>query len=401
MTALLAGVGILLLIACANLANLLLARGAARRAEMTLRLSLGAARGRLMRQLVTESLVLAAGGGVAAAAVAAALHRALVVMLAEADPTFVIAFAFDPQIAFVLAICTVAAALLFGLLPAWQATAMDAASALKEQGRGAISGRGRGRTGRILVGAQLALSLPLLVGAGLLARTAYNVQRVDFGFTVDNLLTARLDLRATSDDPARRDALRQALLERIRQAPGVRAATFSQLGIFTGSFSTRTVAVAGYVPPPGRAPETTLDSVGPDYFTTLGTRVIQGRELDRRDTRGAPLVCVVNEAFAARFLAGRNPVGLNVTMIDNDPRGIGTASSAWSGMRVCGRPKSRPTHACSSPRCSSRRVRAARRFSSARNRTRRLPRQSARRSRTSMPTHRQRRFARRARALRP
>ena len=318
LTALLAGVGVLLLIACANLANLLLARGAARRAEMTLRLSLGAARGRLMRQLVTESLVLAAAGGLAAAAVAVVLHRALVVMLAEADPSFAISFAFDPQRAIFLFICTVAAALLFGLLPAWQATATDAASALKDQGRGTVSGRGRGRTGRILVGAQLALSLPLLVGAGLLARTADNVQRVDLGFEVDNLLTARVDLRATIDDPARRDVMRQALLERIRQAPGVRTATFSQLGVFTGSFSTRTIAIPGYVPPPSREPETTQDAVGPGYFTTLGTRLVQGRDIEERDTRAAPRVCVINEAFAERFLGGRNPVGLNVTSIDND-----------------------------------------------------------------------------------
>lgn len=333
LTALLAGVGILLLIACANLANLLLARGAARRAEMVLRLSLGAGRGRLMRQLVTESLLLAGAGGLAAVAVAVALHRALVLMLAEADPSFAMSFAFDPQIAVFLVVCTVAAALLFGLLPAWQATATDATPALKESGRGAIGGRGRGRTGQILVGAQLALSLPLLIGAGLLARTAYNVQRLDLGFTVDNLLTARVDLRASSDDPARRDVLRQALLERIRQAPGVRTATFSQLGVFTGSFSTRTIAIEGYTPPPNRAPETTLDAVGPDYFATLGTRLLQGRDIETRDTRGAPMVCVVNETFVERFFAQRNPIGLQVTTTDDNGPGptftvVGVAKNA-------------------------------------------------------------------------
>ena len=333
LTALLAGVGILLLIACANLANLLLARGAARRAEMVLRLSLGAGRGRLLRQLVTESLVLACAGGLAAVVVAIALHRALVLRLAEADPSFAMSFGFDPQIAVFLVVCTVAAALLFGLLPAWQATATDATSALKEQGRGAITGRGRGRTGQVLVAAQLALSLPLLVGAGLLARTAYNVERLDLGFTVDNLLTARADLRAASEDPARRDAMRQALLERIRRAPGVETATFSQLGVFTGSFSTRTVAVEGYTPPPNRAPETTLDAVGPDYFATLRTRLVQGRDIEARDTRGAPLVCVVNEAFAERFFAQRDPIGLQVTTTDDNGPGptftvVGVARNA-------------------------------------------------------------------------
>jgi predicted permease len=318
LTALLVGVGILLLIACANLANLLLARGAARRAEMTLRLSLGAGRGRLMRQLVTESLVLAVTGGLAAAAVAAAMHRGLVVMLAEADPAFALSFTFDAPIAVFLVACTFTAALLFGLLPAWQATATDASSALKEQGRGAIGSRMRGRSGRVLVCVQLALSLPLLVGAGLLARTAYNVQRIDLGLNVDNLLLARVDLRATIDDPARRDAMRQALLERIRQAPGVRSATFSQLGLFTGSFSTRNIQVDGYTPPAGRDPETNVDAVGPDYFATLGMRLVRGRDVQDSDTLAAPKVCVINESFAARYFANRNPIGLRVVVVDSD-----------------------------------------------------------------------------------
>ncbi len=322
LTALLAGVGVLLLIACANLANLLLARGTARRAEMTLRLSLGAGRGRLMRQLVTESLVLASAGGLAAAAVAAALHRALVVMLAEADPAFALSFTFDASIAGFLAGCTFTAALLFGLLPAWQATAADASSALKEQGRGGIGSRMRGRSGRLLVGVQLALSLPLLVGAGLLARTAYNVQRIDLGLKVDNLLIARVDLRATIDDPARRDTMRQAMLERIRQSPGVRSATFSQLGLFTGAFSTRNVEVEGYTPPSGPGSEKHRKQAsmrwGLAYFATLGTRLVQGRDIQESDTLAAPRICVVNEAFANLFFARRNPIGLRVTAIDSD-----------------------------------------------------------------------------------
>jgi predicted permease len=332
LTALLVGVGILLLIACANLANLLLARGTARRAEMTLRLSLGAGRGRLMRQLVTESLVLAVCGGLAAAAVAAALHRALVVMLAEADPAFTLSFTLDTPMAVFLVGCTFTAALLFGLLPAWQATATDAASALKEQGRGAIGSRTRGRSGRLLVGVQLALSLPLLVGAGLLARTAYNVQRIDLGLQVDHLLIARVDLRATIDDPARRDTMRQAMLERIGQAPGVRSATFSHLGLFTGAFTNWTIEVEGYTPPPDRKPDTTVDAVGPGYFTTVGMRLVQGRDIHESDTPAAPKICVINEAFANRFFARRNPVGLRITSVEDNERAtylvVGVAKDA-------------------------------------------------------------------------
>jgi len=320
LTALLVGVGILLLIACANLANLLLARGTARRAEMTLRLSLGAGRGRLMRQLVTESFVLASTGGLAAAVVAAVLHRALVLMLAEADPAFAISFSLDASIAVFLVGCTFTAALLFGLLPAWQATAAGAAGALKEQGRGAIGSRMRSRSGRLLVGLQLALSLPLLVGAGLLARTAYNVQRIDLGLNVDNLLIARVDLRATIDDPVRRDAMRQALLERISRAPGVQSATFSHLGLFTGAFSNWSIAVEGYTPPSDRQPDTTVDAVGPGYFTTVGMRLIQGRDIQESDTPAAPKICVINEAFANKFFARRNPMGLRITAVEDADR---------------------------------------------------------------------------------
>jgi predicted permease len=178
----------------------------------------------------------------------------------------------------------------------------------------------RSRSGRLLVGVQLALSFPLLVGAGLLARTAYNVQRIDLGLRVDNLLLARVDLRATIDDPVRRDTMRQALLERIGQAPGVRSATFSHLGLFTGAFTNWTVEVEGYTAPSDRQPDTTVDAVGPGYFTTVGMRLVQGREIQESDTPAAPRICVVNEAFANKFFARRNPIGLRVTSVEDADR---------------------------------------------------------------------------------
>ena len=318
LSALLAAVGVLLLVACSNLANLLLARGAARTPEMALRLSLGASRGRLIGQLATESLVLAAMGGVAALAAAYSLHAALVGMIAQSDSQFAMTFSLDPFVlAFVVA-ATLAAALLFGVLPAWYATKTSAAASLKEQGRGLIGSSGRMRSGRFLVSLQLALSLPLLFGAGLLAQTVYNLQRTDLGFPSDRLLLVRVDLRESVPDPIRRDQLRHQLLAQFRQLPGVRAASHSQLGVFSGGNSVASIDVEGYVPSGHRDPESDLDRVGPGYFSALGARIQLGRDIEEHDRGDAPKVCVINEAFARVFFDGRNPLGRRVTWIDED-----------------------------------------------------------------------------------
>ncbi|MGA3237968.1 MAG: ABC transporter permease [Bryobacteraceae bacterium] len=318
LTALLAAVGVLLLIACANLANLLLARGAARRPEIALRLSLGASRGRLIRQMVTESLALAALGGMAGLAAAWLLHGALVRMMAESDPKFHMGFALDPLVlAFALA-ATLAAAMLSGVLPAWQVTRHDAGATLKEQGRG--GSLGRMRSGRFLVSLQLALSLPLLVGAGLLARTVYNLQRADLGFPAERLLLVRVDLREATNDAARRNSLLGELRGQLQQIPGVRAASFSTLGVFSGGESSDTIEVENYAPKGDNDRGSALDVVGPGYFSTLGVPIALGREILESDHAGAPKVCVINEAFAKRFFDGRNPIGMRITWVDEDKR---------------------------------------------------------------------------------
>ncbi len=320
LTALLAAVAVLLLIACANLANLLLARGAARRPEMALRLSLGASRGRLIRQILTESVALAAMGGVAGLAAAYFLHGALVRMMAESDPDFHMSFALDPLVlAFAMA-ATLATALLFGVLPAWQVTKTDAGASLKEQSRGSRGSLGQMRWGRYLVSLQLALSLPLLVGAGLLVRTLYNLQRADLGFPAERLLLVRVDPREAGYDTARRDSLLRELLGQIQRIPGVRAASFSQLGVFSGGNSSSEIAVEGYVPKDDNDRESALDVVGPGYFSTLGVPVALGREILESDHAGAPRICVINEAFAKRFFGGRNPLGMRITSIGDDKR---------------------------------------------------------------------------------
>ena len=317
LTPLLAAVGVLLLITCANLANLLLARAAARKPEIALRLSLGASRDRIIRQLVTESLALAAVGGVAAIAVAYFIHGALVRMLAEADPRFHVNFALDPLVlAFILAI-TVGAALLFGVLPAWQATKTDAAARLQES-RGAIGSLGRMRSGRFLVSLQLALSFPLLVGAGLLARTVYNLQHADLGFAARQALLVRLDFRVAGYQPAQKDSVLHALLAEIQLIPGVRAASFSHLGLFSGGESGTSIEVEGYVPKDGEDVESGVDVVGPGYFSTLGIPIRLGRDILESDRGDGTKVCVINEAFAKRFFDRRNPIGMRVAAVGDD-----------------------------------------------------------------------------------
>ncbi len=314
LTGLLAAVGLLLLIACANLANLLLARGAARKTEMTIRLSLGASRGRLIRQLITESLVLAAIGGLAGLAVAYFLHGALVRMVLRSDENFRMNFALDPSLlVFALAV-TVTAAMLFGVLPAWAGTA------LKEQNRSVTSGVGQMRWGRFLVSLQLALSLPLLAGAGLLVRTLYNLQSIDLGYPVEHLLLVEINSRMAGYDSTRSAGLFRELLGQIQRIPGVKAASFSENGIFSGSGSSESVEAEGSIPKQNVPRDAASDLVGPGYFSTLGIPVILGREILESDRAGTPKVCVINEAFAKQFFANRNPIGMHITSVEDTRR---------------------------------------------------------------------------------
>jgi predicted permease len=259
-------------------------------------------------------------GGVAGLAVAYFLHGALVRMMTASDPYFDMNFALDPLVlAFALA-ATVAAALLFGVLPAWQATRTDAGIALKEHTRSSTVSRGRMGWGRFLVSLQLALSLPLLVGAGLLARTLFNLQRADLGFPAERLLLVRVNSRAGGYEGARRDNLHRELRRQIALIPGVRAASFSELGVFSGGNSESGVEVEGYTPKSDNDRDSAMDEVGTGYFSTLGVPIVLGREILESDHAGAPKVCVINEAFAKLFFVGRNPIGMRLTSIGEDRR---------------------------------------------------------------------------------
>jgi predicted permease len=320
LAALLVAVGVLLLIACANLANLLLARGAGRKPEMAVRLSLGADRRRLVRQLMTESGVLAFMGGAAGLALAYFLHAGLVYLMRLSDSDFRMDLAVSPLLLAFTAATVIAAALLFGILPALQTTNTSAGAALKEQGRGATGSRNRMRWRRLLVSVQLALSLPLLVCAGLLAQTFRNLQRVDLGYPAEGLLQVRLDTRTAGYEPARRDALLRDLRNEFRALPGVRNMSFAHNGVFTGTDSGLTIEVEGYTPKGDNDRGAGYDLVGPDYFSTVGVPILMGREILETDTAAALKIAVINEAFARQFFEGRNPIGMHFSSVRGDQR---------------------------------------------------------------------------------
>jgi predicted permease len=320
LSVLLAAVGILLLVACANLANLLLARGEARQSEIAVRLSLGASRARLIRQLVTESMILATLGGLAGVAGAYLLHGALMPMLEQAHPHVEMPFAFTiPVLAFGLA-ATLASVLVFGVFPAWQITRTDPCPRLKENSRGAVGSAATLRAGRWLVSAQLALSLPLLVGAGLLVRTVYNLQHPELGFQGERLLLVGVDLSEVMQDISRRDRVLREIQDRIRRLPGVEAVTFSQLGLFRGGISTAEIQLSANAATATRSRDSALDRVGADYFATLRIPILQGRDISERDRADSDKVCIVNEAFVREHLAGTDPLAAQVTTVDDSLR---------------------------------------------------------------------------------
>src|SRR4030095_2845557 len=237
--------------------------------EIALRLSLGATRADVIRQLVTESVLLAALGAVAAVAIAYGLHSALVLMLAAADPSFAMPFVVDTTIGGFVVLVTLVTALLVGALPAWQTSKLTPGIVLRTEPRSAIGYVGHVRSGRLLVSAQLALSLPLLVGAGLLVRTVDNLQHMDLGFSSERMVLLRLDLRTTGDDVTRRARVGRDVVEALQRTPGVEAVTYSGLGLFQGGNSYDALEVEGFHPKTDRDRGAWVDIVGPGYFSTL------------------------------------------------------------------------------------------------------------------------------------
>lgn len=309
LTMLLAASGLVLLIACANLGNLLLARTTTRTREISVRLALGASRGRLIRQLFTESMVIAFLGGLAGLAAAWILRAGLLALVPERIHVPVTP---DVRVLGFTFVLTVAAGLILGLLPVLRTINLNATSGLKEQGRGLTASAAWLRAGRFVVVGQVALSLPLLIGAGLLLRTFQNLQQADLGYVKERLVLVRVDVQMGGYEEQRRVPVFQRLLERVRTAPGVSAASYSKSGLFLGSRSSGHVEVEGYTQKADGGVWSVWDHIGPDYFSTLGIPLLLGREITERDQSSRKRVCVINEAFARRYFAGRNPLGMHV-----------------------------------------------------------------------------------------
>jgi putative ABC transport system permease protein len=316
---LLAVAGLVLFIACANLANLMLARATAREREIAVRLAIGASRPQLVRQLLAESLLLAALGAVSGAALARFFSQLVVALISTPGAPLVFNLQSSWQVlAFTCALAASACAL-FGLLPAIRSTRQSAAAAMRAGGRGTTDSRERFGLRRLLVVAQVALSLVLIVAALLFIQTVRNLATVNPGFRVDNVLVADFDVRSARIPPAGQNAFERRLRERLAGIPGVAAAVDVAIEPVSGNGWNDHVIVDGVlqqtVPYENR--------VSPGFFKALEIPVVAGRDFDDRDVAGAPTVAIVNEAFAEKILGTKEAIGrtfrLRVSPGEPDP----------------------------------------------------------------------------------
>lgn len=305
---LMAVVGLVLLIACGNIANLLLARATSRRHELSVRQALGASRWRLARQLLAESVLLSIVGAGVGILFAMWGSRLLVAQLSTPGDPVVLALALDWRVFGFTASVAIATALLFGTLPALRASRARPMDAIREQGRG-NSNDGRVGLGGGLVVAQVALSLALVVGAGLFVRTFAALSSVRLGFDRDRVVVVNVSLPPAAVDSSQR----ADVLERIRQAaratPGVSQAAMSAVTPVSGSTWNDRVWVDGSPPLSEEQSLSNINLLSPGWFATYGTRLLAGRDFDARDRAGAPLTTVVNQTFAHHFFGSKNPIG--------------------------------------------------------------------------------------------
>jgi predicted permease len=318
---LMAVTGIVLLIACANIANLLLARGAGRATEMAVRLSLGASRRQLLVQLLTESCVLAVLGGIAGLIVAR-WTLTLVASLLPPEATNTLEFGLQGRVVFFAAVVSLATGFVFGLFPAWHSTKPDLVSAIKAQAGQPSGARGAARFRNGLVTAQIALSMALLMCAGLFVKSLMNVSRVDLGLKIDNVVTFGVSPSLNGYEPARSKAFFERAEHEVGSVPGVSGVAAARVPLLAGNNWGNDVSVEGFERGPDTDAESRYNEINPGYFRTLGVPLMSGREFAPADVEGSPKVAIVNEAFTKKFKLGRDAVGKHMAQGDKGPLDI-------------------------------------------------------------------------------
>jgi predicted permease len=306
-----------LLIACANVGSLLLSRAASRKAEISLRMALGATRWRIVRQLLTESMLLAVVGGLCGVLLAQWGVTVLVSLVARTSPLDTRP---DAGVLVFTAGVSIIAGLLFGLIPALQASWTNLSSTMKEKNR-MRSGLLRLSPSSLMVVLQVGLSMVLLTGAGLFARSLVKLQNEDLGFDRNNLLLLEVDPRLAGYKPTELAALYQQLIERLGSLPQVRNVSMATYAPMSGSGRSSSINIPGYTPQPGEDLVVQDMLAGPKYAETLGMPLLRGRDIEVRDTAAAPRIAVVNSTFAERYFAGQNPIGRSFTFDDSTDDG--------------------------------------------------------------------------------
>ncbi len=307
--ALMGMVGLVLLIACANLASLLVARGEARQREIALRLALGAGRWRLVRQLIAESLVLALAGGAAGMMLASWTLGLIVGVIPENTGGSGLETQLDYRVLIFAAAVSILTGILFGLAPALRATRANIQTILKDQGSSVSAGRSNVRTRKFLLASQIALTAVLLAAAGLFAHSLLNLNRQDLGVRPDHVLQFSISPELIGYTPQQSVVLVERIRKNLESLPGVRAASASEIPMLASSNSSSNITVQGYKEQENENMDVDQNFVGPDFLSAMGAALLSGREIHESDTATAPNVAVVNEKFVQRFFAGRQPIG--------------------------------------------------------------------------------------------
>jgi predicted permease len=308
-------VGLVLLIACGNVANLLIARAFARQKEIAVRLSIGASRGQLVRQLLVESLVLSFAGGVAGVLLATGMTRALLALVPSEGSPLLIQPLPDARILLFTLGVTFLTGIVFGLLPALRASRPDVWTTLKDTIGSVAGGGGSVYLRKGLVAAQVALSLVLLFGAGLFVRSLQNLKTTDTGFRdPDNLVTFQINPALNGYNEARGKQFYQDLLDRLRAVPGVKSAGIAAVPVLHGWEWDNSMQVEGHKAKDGENMQAFMNAVSPAYFATMGIQFVEGRDFDRRDVDNAQKtrVAIVNRQFARHFFGDRSAVGRHI-----------------------------------------------------------------------------------------